>query len=91
MDLFNTPEEEAFLRINSFWEGKDFTSEDDIIFHESPEFWAKTIYYEQNNWWISNKMNSLQEKFNSKFQLELVTVRSMMNLQRNRLWVILDN
>ncbi|MHA6530793.1 hypothetical protein [Paenibacillus sp. BAC0078] len=51
MDLFGISEEEAFLRINSFWKGNDFTSEDDMIFHESPDFWTKTIYYEQSNWW----------------------------------------
>ncbi|WP_339306962.1 hypothetical protein [Paenibacillus sp. FSL R5-0519] len=49
--LFDISEKEAFLRINSFWEGNDFTSEDDLIFHESPEYWAKTTYYEQSNWW----------------------------------------
>ncbi|WP_336761674.1 hypothetical protein [Paenibacillus sp. USHLN196] len=51
IELFNISEKEAFLRINSFWEGNDFTSEEDLIFHESPEFWAKTIYYEESNWW----------------------------------------
>lgn len=51
IDLFGISEKESFLRINSFWEGNDFTSEDDMIFHESPEYWAKTIYYEQSNWW----------------------------------------
>ncbi|WP_342570644.1 hypothetical protein MKY85_20545 [Paenibacillus sp. FSL R5-0749] len=49
--LFDISEKEAFLRINSFWEGNDFTSEDDLIFHELPEYWAKTIYYEKSNWW----------------------------------------
>lgn len=29
----------------------DHTSEDHIVFHEGPEYWAKTIYYEQSNWW----------------------------------------
>lgn len=51
IELFDISEKEAFLRINSFWEGNDFLSEEDLIFHESPEFWAKTIYYEESNWW----------------------------------------
>lgn len=51
IELFDISEKEAFLRINSFWEGNDFLSEEDLIFHESPEFWAKTIYYEECNWW----------------------------------------
>lgn len=53
--LFGISEREAFLRINSFWEGGDFTSEDDMIFIESPDYWAKSIYYEQSNWWNLNK------------------------------------
>lgn len=51
MDIAKISEDEAFQRINLYWEGKDFTSENDIVFHEGPDFWAKTIYYEQSNWW----------------------------------------
>ncbi|WP_339225822.1 hypothetical protein NYE80_10715 [Paenibacillus sp. FSL H7-0357] len=51
IDIANITEDEAFQRINSYWGGKDFTSEDDIVFHEGPEYWVKTIYYEQWNWW----------------------------------------
>lgn len=51
MDIAKISEDEAFQRINLYWEGKDFTSENDIVFHEGPDYWAKRIYYEQSDWW----------------------------------------
>ncbi|WP_238655360.1 hypothetical protein [Paenibacillus piscarius] len=51
MNIANITEEEAFQRVNFHWEGMDLNSEDHILFHEGLEFWAKTIYYEQSNWW----------------------------------------
>ncbi|MYT31701.1 MULTISPECIES: hypothetical protein [unclassified Streptomyces] len=42
---FRIPLAEAVARINRHWEGKTFDSEDDLIFHEMPEFWADLLYY----------------------------------------------
>ena len=51
IEVFGISEEEAFKRINSFWENNEFTDENEIIYTEHPQFWAKTIYYEQSDWW----------------------------------------
>jgi hypothetical protein len=52
---FNINEDEAISRINSKW--SDFVlGDEDMIFHESPEFWAYDIYYGANSkWWLCNK------------------------------------
>ena len=42
---------EALLRLNKRWAGVDF-EEDDLRYHESPEFWAQDIYYGHDSlWW----------------------------------------
>ena len=51
VNFFNISEEEAIQRINNSWKENDFTEENDMIYHEDPEFWAKTIYCRQNEWW----------------------------------------
>jgi len=55
MDIAQISEDEAFRRINSYWRETDFTSDNDFLFHETPDYWAKTIYYEQSNWWDYNQ------------------------------------
>lgn len=42
---FGIPLAEAVARINEHWEGRSFDSEDDLIFHEMPGFWAVFLYY----------------------------------------------
>jgi hypothetical protein len=44
---YGIPLAEAVARINEHWEGLAFEEEDDddLIFHELPEFWAGLIYY----------------------------------------------
>ncbi|MDR4469073.1 MAG: hypothetical protein MRJ68_12395 [Nitrospira sp.] len=51
-DLFQIPEEEAIGRMNRFWKGLSFDRKDDLIFHETEDFWANTIYYgRKSKWW----------------------------------------
>jgi hypothetical protein len=42
---FGIPLREAVARINEHWEGLTFEEEDDLIFHELPDFWADLIHY----------------------------------------------
>ncbi|WP_459185034.1 hypothetical protein [Streptomyces sp.] len=42
---YGIPLAEAVARINQHWERETFDEEDDLIFHELPEFWAGLIYY----------------------------------------------
>ena len=44
-----TPEE-ASDRVNE-WRPKEPIIGDHVIYHESPVFWAKTIYYKRHDWW----------------------------------------
>jgi hypothetical protein len=56
--LFFLPAGEAIGRINKFWKGQRFLSRTSEItlFHESPEYWAKTIYYGQDKmWWLGEE------------------------------------
>lgn len=45
VNRFGIPPAEAVARVNRHWDGKTFDSEDDLIFHEMPEFWADLLYY----------------------------------------------
>ena len=52
--LFRITRDEAAGRLNRFWEGQDFSGEMDVnlLRHESPTYWAKTIYYgPEARWW----------------------------------------
>ncbi|MEM7346680.1 MAG: hypothetical protein AAF485_20750 [Chloroflexota bacterium] len=50
--LFNISEEEAVARMNREWKGLHLIG-DDLIYHESPSFWAKNICYgSESHWWV---------------------------------------
>jgi hypothetical protein len=50
-ERFEISFEEALGRINEAWGGRPFWSEE-LIFHETSEFWAYDIYYgHDSGWW----------------------------------------
>lgn len=52
--LFPITRSEAAGRLNRFWAGHDFTGElaVNLLRHELPTYWAKTIYYGRDvRWW----------------------------------------
>jgi hypothetical protein len=56
--LFGLSADEAGDRINRFWAGKSLVTEqqEDILFHELPDFWAKTIYHGPGvKWWLDGE------------------------------------
>ena len=48
--IHGIPREEALRRVNHHWSGADFV-DDDLRFHELPEFWAEDIYYGSDSYW----------------------------------------
>lgn len=64
IDIANITEEEAFQRINSYWGGKDFTSEDDIVFMKARSIGSKPFIMNNGTGGITNKKTLLQEKYN---------------------------
>ena len=53
--LFPITMDEAVGRMNKFWQGRDFTRpvEVNMLLHEEPDAWAKTVYYGRNSeWWL---------------------------------------
>ncbi|WP_169091645.1 hypothetical protein [Paenibacillus sp. PL91] len=63
---YNITEDEAINRISDFWIGRDKTNEDDIIFHEPAEFWAGTIYFEDEFWWEKDIKSLIPRKYSQK-------------------------
>lgn len=58
VDIFKIAEEEAIKRINDRWKNKEFIGDNNIIYHEEPEFWAKDIYYGHDSyWWLKEDEN----------------------------------
>lgn len=52
---FTIDKDEAISRINSKW-SDCVLDDEDMIFHESPKFWAYDIYYGANSrWWSYNE------------------------------------
>jgi hypothetical protein len=52
--LFPITRAEAVGRLNRFWAGQNFSDElsVNLLMHEEPDYWAKTIYYGPNTpWW----------------------------------------
>jgi hypothetical protein len=52
--LFPITRSDAAGRLNRFWAGQDFTGElaVNLLKHELPTYWAKTIYYGRDkSWW----------------------------------------
>ena len=52
--LFSIPEEEALGRINRAWKALELIGDEDLIYHEDEEYWAKTIYYGKDSEWWNN-------------------------------------
>lgn len=64
--IFNISEEEALERINDYWKGQTFAGKLDWIYHEMPEYWAKTIYYGPDVfWWLDGPKVPLKLKKSS--------------------------
>jgi len=57
---FAIAREEAICRINKRWDGFEIITEDDMIYHETVEFWANDIYYGRDSrWWARGNDPSL--------------------------------
>ncbi len=56
MQDFGVSEEEAFARINWYWAHTGGIAGTDIVYHESEQYWAYTMYYGKNStWWVSTE------------------------------------
>lgn len=54
--LFAISEDEAIGRLNDKWRGLKFTDEDDELFRETPNWWAKNTYFGHDSvWWNKNE------------------------------------
>ncbi len=54
--LFPISRAEAVGRINDSWGHLDYIGDSDVIFHETAEYWAKTIYYgKDSHWWLGEE------------------------------------
>jgi hypothetical protein len=64
VSLFDISPEEAVGRINSRWKGMTFNLGDheDIVFRETPYYWAKSIYYVDSLLWWTNPSPPLKAK-----------------------------
>lgn len=60
---YKIPEDEAINRISYFWGEDDLTSEDNLLYHESPEYWAGTIYFEDEFWWDKDVKSLIPRKY----------------------------
>ena len=59
--LFGVPTDEAVGRINRQWRGLAFVGED-IIYHETPEYWAHVMYLgKDSSWWITDEKREQKE------------------------------
>lgn len=51
--LFGISSDEAVGRINKEWRNQSIVG-DDIIYHETEDYWAKNIYFgKSSEWWLS--------------------------------------
>jgi hypothetical protein len=49
---FPITRDEAVGRVNQQWGHLDYIGDSDLIFHEEPDDWARTIYYgKDSRWW----------------------------------------
>jgi hypothetical protein len=54
--LFPITRAEAVGRVNDNWGHLSYIGDSDIIFHETAEYWAKTIYYgKDSHWWLGEE------------------------------------
>jgi hypothetical protein len=50
---FPIARDEAVGRINQAWGHLDYVGDTDLTFHETAQYWAKTIYYgKDSRWWL---------------------------------------
>lgn len=57
MRLFGVSREEAVGRINREWKDKPLIRDVLIIYHETANYWAQSIYYEEDvMWWIDQQL-----------------------------------
>lgn len=53
---FPITRDEAVGRVNRQWGGLDYIGDSDLIFHETPDDWARTIYYgKDSRWWLGEE------------------------------------
>lgn len=50
VEKFRIEPDEAVGRINEIWGGRPFWSEE-LLFHETPQYWAFDIYYGHDSYW----------------------------------------
>ena len=57
VQLFGISEVEAIQRICRHWRHlTELVGEQDIIYHETEDYWARTIYYGKDSfWWIADR------------------------------------
>lgn len=60
---YKISEEEAINRISEFFQGDDLTPQDSLLYHDSPEHWAGTIYFEDRFWWKKDVKDLAPRKF----------------------------
>jgi hypothetical protein len=54
--LFGIAESEAVLRISNAWAHIPQIVGQDVIYHETADYWASTIYYGNDSfWWIADR------------------------------------
>jgi len=52
--LFGISIDESKARIEKHWSHVELQGEDDVVYHEDPEYWANTIYWgKDSSWWIT--------------------------------------
>lgn len=76
---FPLNQSEGIELINNSWKHIDSILKDDIIFHESPEYWASTFYWGHDSyWWISRseqierhlpELKPIRENMDDEYQL----------------------
>lgn len=62
MELFEIDYEEAIGRINQHFKHVDkFVGDEVLIYHETDNYWAKTIYYGNDSfWWLKEGKEELK-------------------------------
>ncbi|MDO3411900.1 hypothetical protein QWJ34_19210 [Saccharibacillus sp. CPCC 101409] len=65
-NIFKISKEEAVGRINAFWSRNVLTDDDDIVYHETAEFWAYQIYSKDRFWWNMNKEDITPRDYKKK-------------------------
>jgi len=51
---FSISEDEAIGRMNRLWKNIEIIGDDDPVYHEDEEYWARTIYYgKDSDWWLN--------------------------------------